>query len=622
MDYRIDVQPLGAQFASNGEEDLLTALHAAGIDVESICGGIGTCGKCRIHILKGKATRPTPEERDFLSDEQIARGERLACQTYPESDLSIYIPASSLTSEQKLQLDSELEVSVLEPAVISRDLDVDIPTAPGDPGSDLYRVEKALLVTAPETEIRRVDLAGLRDVPRMLRDNDGKVCALLRGEELLGLAPAGEHPLGLAVDLGSTKVALFVYDLSDGSMLASRGFLNPQVPHGEDIVTRIQYALEGGAQDLMRVVVDGINASLSEMMKETGRSRSRVYEMVLVGNTAMHHLFLGLPVEQLGKSPYLPASDLPLELKAKDLGLELNPAAVVYMPPPIAGYVGSDHLAAVTATRLWEKEGSCLLLDIGTNTEVALQLEGRVRTCSCASGPAFEGGGLSQGMRAGEGAIEGVAIDPASGEPQLSVIGDVSPVGICGSGILSALHALVMAGTIDASGRINANTPGVKKRGDELVFYLSPTGDVDGEGVAVTQNDIREIQKAKGAIRAGIDSLLTEAGLTCEELDEIVLAGAFGSYIDPAAALSISLLPPVSLDRVKQVGNAAGAGARSMLVSTATRREAESVAGRLEYLELSSYPALSLIFAADMYLSEEAVREAKRRFRLADDASA
>jgi uncharacterized 2Fe-2S/4Fe-4S cluster protein (DUF4445 family) len=363
-------------------------------------------------------------------------------------------------------------------------------------------------------------------------------------------------------------------------------------------------------------VVEGINDGLSDMCGETGRSVYDIYEMVLAGNTAMHHLFLELPVDQLGKSPYLPASDLPLEVKARDLGLALNPAAVIYLPPPIAGYVGSDHLAAVAAARLWERPGPCLLLDIGTNTEVALQVDGRIRSCSCASGPAFEGGGLSQGMRAGEGAIERVCADPVTGDPLLTVIGDAAPVGICGSGILSVLAALFDAGTVDASGKLVEGGSRVVRRSGELVYYLSLPGEKDATGVAVTQNDIREIQKAKGAIRAGVDALLSEAGIGHTDLEEVVLAGAFGTYIDPSDAISIALLPPVSFELVNQVGNAAGAGARSMLLSAGMREEAEGLAARIEYLELSAYPRLSTLFAAGMYLSEEAVEAAKSRFKL------
>ena len=616
MEYRISVKPLNVEVISGGNEGLLATLHNAGIEVESVCGGMGICGKCRVRILEGKASEPTLEEEDHLTDEQLDAGLRLACQVYPESDLSIHIPDSSLTHDQRLQLDCDLEVEDLEPAVRLHDLDVEIPTLPGDPGSDLFRLEEALRASVPGAEARRFDLAGLRELPLVLREEQGKVRAVTRGDELLGTISRRRSPLGLAVDLGSTKVALFLYDLSDGILLTSHGFLNPQVPYGEDIVARIQHAVEGGASHLQELVVQGINDNLSGMFEENGRSRRDIFELVLVGNTAMHHLFLALPVEQLGKSPYLPATDLPLELKARDLGLEFNTAAVAYLPPPIAGYVGSDHLAAVAAARLWERPGPCLLLDIGTNTEVALQTEGRIRSCSCASGPAFEGGGLSQGMRAGEGAIEGVNINPATGKPELSVIGNTTPAGICGSGILAALAAMVETGVVDAGGRMREEGPGVERRGGELAFYLAPPGGARSDGVAVTQNDVREIQKAKGAIRSGIDALLQEAGVGYTDLEEIVLAGAFGTYIDPAAALSISLLPPVPLERVNQVGNAAGTGARSILLSTRFRTEVENLAWRIEYLELSAYPSLNLLFASNMYLSEEAIEDAKRRFKL------
>ncbi|MDD5667543.1 MAG: ASKHA domain-containing protein [Actinomycetota bacterium] len=616
MEYDITVQPGGTRFTCPSDEDLLTALHGAGINVESVCGGMGTCGKCRVRILEGKVTDPTLEEEDHLSEEQLDGGERLACQVFPESDLVIELPDSSLATGERLQLACELEVGGFDPAVRFHDLEVEIPASPGDHGSDLLRLRDALGSSHPGVRLEGADLEGLRTLPTLLREEGGNVRAVTRAGKLLGLLQRARNPLGLAVDLGSTKVALFLCDLAEGRVLASHGFLNPQIRHGEDIVTRIQYAMDRDAARLGQLVVEAINDNLDVISADAGLGREDIFEMVLVGNTAMHHLFLALPVTQLAMSPYLPATDLPLEVKARDLGLQLNPAAVVYLPPPIAGYVGSDHLAAVAAARLWERPEPCLLLDIGTNTEVALHAGGRMRTCSCASGPAFEGGGLSQGMRAGDGAIARVSVDPATGGLRLSVIGDATAKGICGSGILSALAAMVETGAVDTSGRMREDGPGVERRGEELLFYLAPPDSGNPEGVAITQNDVREIQKAKGAIRAGVDALLAEAGIGHGDLKEVVLAGAFGTFIDPADALAIALLPPVPTGLVNQVGNAAGAGARGMLFSAGARAEAEEVARRLEYLELSAYPGLSKLFAAGMYLSQETVRGAKGRFGL------
>lgn len=610
--------PIFSVLSAEAEENLLAVLHRADIGVESICGGRGACGKCRIRILEGETTPPTSAEEKALSPEELARGIRLACQANPCGDLRIYVPATSLVREPRLQLDSALDITEVSPPVEVREVEVRIPEVPGDHGSDLTRLIQALAADGRERPPMDSDIMALRDLSPRIRYGRGKARAVVREGELLGTLTSGEKALGLAVDLGSTKVALYVHDLVTGETVADRGFLNPQVALGEDVVTRIQHALEDGDKrlELMRLVVEGINENLEEMLASSGASPSDVFEAMVVGNTAMHHLFLGLSVEQLARSPYLPATDLPLGVKARDLGLKLNPAAVVYLPPPIAGYVGSDHLAAVAATRLHRRTGPCLLLDIGTNTEVALKAGGRILSCSCASGPAFEGMGLSQGMRAEKGAVERVFLNPATGELEISVIGDGPPLGICGSGILSALAALLELGVLEESGRMREEFPGLWRRGEEPAYYLVPPGGDNGEGVAVTQADVREIQKAKGAIRAGVDALLLETGTDYGDLEEVILAGAFGSYLDPAVAVSLSLLPPVSLDRVVQVGNAAGAGARAMLLSLRFRREAEELAGRIEYLELSAHPTLAQLFAASMYLSEDAVRKAQVRLRL------
>lgn len=613
--FRVSLKPLGREIACGEGESLLDALRRAGVGVESVCGGKGTCGRCRVQVLSGDAGDVSSQEMETLPASPLERGFRLACRLFPRGDLAVHLPPSSLTQDQKLQIDSRLEAREFDPAVRAHDLEVEVPSVPGDWGSDLRRLRQALAAKVG-TEPEEADLNALRELPAALRGEGGRVRAVVRAGRFLGFIPRKRNPLGLAVDLGTTKVALYLYDLGEGRLLRRRGFPNPQSAYGDDIVTRMEHAIKGRAGLLRGLAVEALNRNLFQMMEDEGREPEEVFEVVLVGNTAMHHLLLELPVEQLVKSPYLPAVDLPLEVRAKDLGLEANPAAVLHFPPPVAGFVGSDHLAALLASRLVERPGPCLLLDIGTNTEVALQAGGRVISCSCASGPAFEGGGISRGMRAGEGAVEGVILEPATGRVRLSVIGDVRPAGICGSGILSLLAAMAEVGIVDEGGRILEGRPGVTEMDGEPAFLLVPPDEEDPVGLAVSQSDVREIQKAKGAIRAGVDALLSHAGVDHRELREVILAGAFGTYIDPADALAVSLLPPVPPEIVDQVGNAAGAGACAMLLSEKERHDAEALAERVEYLELSAWPDLNLLFAADMYLSEEAVEEAKRRFKL------
>ncbi|WP_458010746.1 ASKHA domain-containing protein [Candidatus Solincola sp.] len=611
----IALLPLGITVKGARDEIILHSLVRERVEVASTCGGRGTCGRCRFHILEGNATPPTDAERELLSGEELRRGVRLACQARAAGNLKIYLPASSLVREQRLLVEGAWEVPPLDPPVKVVRARLPALSSRGHHRSDL-----ALLLSGIDEAGRaagvKADLEGLKEMSALLRSGKLEVQAVLREGELLGAAHPGAGVLGVAVDLGTTTVAIFAHDLVTGRAISSFGFPNPQAPYGEDVITRMQHALEDRrrGEELARLVRESLDEALAGMLSGAGYSPRDIFEIVLVGNTAMHHLFLGLPVEGLARSPYLPVTDLPLEIKARDLGLSLHPGAGVYLPPPVAGYVGSDHLAAVCATRLAERESPCLLLDIGTNTEVSLQVGGRVLCCSCASGPAFEGMGISQGMRAGEGAVERVVVS-AAGELEVITIGDAPPVGICGSGILSALAALLKVGALEDSGRLRPEHPGVIEKGGEAAFWLVPPGKGGEGGVAVTQSDIREIQKAKGAIRAGVEALFAEAGVSHSQVKEVLLAGAFGSYLDPLDVLSTSMLPPFPLENIRQVGNAAGAGARSMLLSGDFRRRAEELAGNLEYLELSAYPPLARLFAASMYLTEEAVSRARARLR-------
>lgn len=395
--------------------------------------------------------------------------------------------------------------------------------------------------------------------------------------------------IGLAVDLGTTKVAAYLVDLTSGRTLAMGGIMNPQIAYGEDIISRIAYAgddparREGLQLRLQEALGDLVN-DLCARIHLTGES---IVDAVVVGNTVMHHLFAGLPVHQLGVAPYLPASCQPLTFSAPHPGLAFAPKATVYLPPNIAGYVGGDHVAMLLASDADRTSGTRLLIDIGTNSEVSLLHDGELFTCSCPSGPAFEGAHISAGMRAAQGAIERVRI--VDGQVFVATIGNGPPAGICGSGILDAVAEMAGAGVLNHRGALVKGAPRVRIRDGRAEFVLVAGAPAGAEReIVITRRDVNEIQLAKAAVRSGIETLLAVAHITARQLDEVVLAGAFGTYLDVHSAIRIGMFPPLRLEQFRQIGNAAGLGARQMLVSAERRRTAESLALRARYVELSS----------------------------------
>jgi len=605
LSLKIDFEPIGRKGEFPEGTTLLENARALGIALLAPCGGQGKCGRCIVKVAQGEVSPPTLTDHRFLSAEQIAKGYRLACQAKPLSDCRIYIPPDSLSITQRLQLEGQEIPAKPEPAIATFNLALTPPTL-DDLRSDAERVIQSLKIFhGVEASI---DFAVLRELPERLRSGDWRLKTVVRKGEIIALLPPEAAPLGLAVDLGTTKIAAFLLDLESGRTLANRGLINPQIPYGEDVISRITYAIQkpGGAAELQKVVVEAINKATEEMCAEVNAHPSHIVEAVVVGNTAMHHLFLGLPVSQLGYAPYVPAVQEPLEVKARELGLRMAPGAVLYMPPIIAGYVGSDHVAALLAAGFDEIEGPALLLDIGTNTEICLvhrERSGRpdklpLTSLSCASGPAFEGAHITHGMRASPGAIESFCLE--DDEVKFQTIGGLPPIGLCGSGILDVVAQLRKAGVIDSSGRMGSHQR-VRKANGQLYFVIAERG----EGlppIVFTQKDVREIQLAKGAIRAGIEVLLRERSLSPSELQEVVLAGAFGTYLRPESALEIGMLPKLPLERFRQVGNAAGAGAKAMLISTKMRAKAENLAQQVEYIELAAVPNFAEIFAKAILL--------------------
>ena len=598
MTVSVDFEPVGRRGECPSGQSLLDCAHRLGVDLVSLCGGAGTCGRCVVQVVDGQVSEPTPDESEYLSPEELTEGYRLACQVIPRGACKVRVPPESLTSPQRTQVEGE-EIPVIPEPHVNTYL-VQLPTPSLD---DLQADAERLMEALAEQHgiiAARVDLAALRGLSPRLRSDDWQVRAAVRDGEIMAVLPPEGHPLGLAVDLGTTKIAAYLIDLDTGKSLASEGLMNPQIAHGEDVIARMAAAVRdpSKAVQLQTLVTDALNQVVVKMCAAIDAEPAEIAEMVVVGNTAMHHLFLKLPVRQLATAPYIAAVTSALDVKARDLGLDIAPGAYVHLLPNIAGYVGADHVAMLLATGIAQAEGVVLALDIGTNTEICLCNRGKLSSLSCASGPAFEGAHIQHGMRAANGAIEHLRL--VDDRIEVQTIGAVAPVGLCGSGILDALAQLVLAGVVDGQGRMGT-CPRVREDGGHREFVLVEPGE-GRPAITLTQKDVRELQLAKGAMRTGIEVLLRTEGLAVEEIDQVIVAGAFGTYIDIASAIAVGMLPRLPLDRFRQVGNAAGMGARLALLSQAKRAEAQALARRVQYVEMASHPEFSRTFAGAMHL--------------------
>jgi uncharacterized 2Fe-2S/4Fe-4S cluster protein (DUF4445 family) len=584
--FRIDLEPVGRRIEVEPDTSLLEAARMAGVQLISICGGAGLCDSCRVRLVEGELTPPTSEEQEAIEEHDLIAGWRLACQSMPLSDVKIDIPPESLTTPQRLQVEGKEREVALDAVVVPMDIQLDPPNL-RDLRADDRRLAEALQGLGIVSPV--VKLSIWQDISNQLRAQGWSARLGVRDGEVVAVLPPKSAMYGLAVDVGTTKLAVYLIDLESGVTLGKSGTMNPQISYGEDVVSRIFYVNEHeeGRWELQSKVVEAINELVIQLCEEIGASGNQVVEAVVVGNTVMHHLFAGLPVRQLGLAPYVPAVADVLEIPAREVGLGIAPNAYVYLPPNIAGYVGADHVAMLLATGIHESQRTALALDIGTNTEISLAHEGRLLSCSCASGPAFEGAHIRDGMRAAPGAIERVQI--LGDEIRVQTIGEKPPVGICGSGILDAVSEMVLCEMLDHRGRLKDSHPLVRANDDKTDFLLVPAVEAGHQrDIVVTRKDVHEIQLAKGAIRAGIDILLGEAGLSYESIEEFIVAGAFGTYLNIPSAIQIGMFPALPVERFRQVGNAAGMGAKQMLISGERRRMAAEIVRQVEYLELTT----------------------------------
>jgi uncharacterized 2Fe-2S/4Fe-4S cluster protein (DUF4445 family) len=591
--HKVLVEPIGVTVEVAAGDTLLAAVSSAAVALPVDCGGRGTCGKCLVRLGAGELSAPTSAELRKLTPERLAEGWRLACQAMPISE-RVSIEVRETAGRRQILTASKLTHGEARPAVMRQAVVLPRPSFE-DPRSDRDRVRE-------ELDVKWVPLSVLRKLPSALRDGRFKVTTTMYEGTLIDVEP-GHGDLsayGAAVDIGTSKIIVYLMDLQRGRLIDQEAMENPQMHYGEDVITRITEALEGETlRELSRLAAEGISETLATLCVRQEISAAQVHDMVVVGNTAMHHLALGLSPSGLSSAPFAPALDEPVSVRAADLDIEMNPEGRVYFMPPIAGFVGSDCLAVIAATHLGARRRPAMAVDIGTNTEIALVHQGRVSVTSCASGPAFEGYQITCGMKATEGAIERVHFAPDGRPRTIQTIGGAPPVGICGSGVVDVLAGLVAAGVVDESGLMQPHE--LVRRSAHGLEYLLAEGE-RGE-IVFTQRDVRALQLAKGAIATGWTLLLANAGVEPDELRHVFVAGAFGNYLGLDNALALGLLPPVATNRIAFVGNAAGVGAQMALVDIRQRERIAALRRKIAFRELAMDARFHEVFLREMSFS-------------------
>ena len=594
--FRITLQPSGCSVFVLPGTKIIEAAGRVGININTPCGGQGTCGKCRIQITSGVQELPNQLEKAVFNPEELERGWRLACQTSVLGHMAVYIPDDSLIfTNQKILTESRgFEPTQTQPAV--RKIYVEL-TAPSrsDNKPDLDRLGEQI-------GEYKIGLDRLRRLPKFLRDNDFKGTVVLLDHNLIDFEAGNTTTqcYGAAFDLGTSSIVGSLLDICKGAELEVATQINPQVSHGDDVLSRIKHASSCNdcLQQLHSEVIASINDIIENMCQKKNIDREQIYEVVIAGNTTMEHLLCGIDPSGLGKDPFVPVHSKGLMFSASELGISVNHRGLVYLFPIIGGFVGGDITAGILLTNLTSQANSYLLVSVGTNGEIVLAKGGNIWAASTAAGPALEGTRISCGMRTAHGAIEKIVFDQ---DVRCSTIGNAAPVGICGSGFIDLAAELLKSGILSTNGRLlpNGELPAevpkaikrrLRKNEDgqiEFVVHEQPEGH-RGLKIAVTQQDIRELQLAVGAIRAGVKIMLRKTDTSVEDIENVFIAGGFGSFIRKANAQRIGLIPnSVSRDRISFIGNSSLDGAQLALLSTNARKRAEEIARTVSHVQLS-----------------------------------
>jgi len=592
------LQPEGKRLKATVGKTILEISQEAGVDIQSVCAGKGICGKCRVIVRTGSEflSQAPKVERIVFSDDEVRKGYRLACRAIIEKSgtITVEVPSESRAGLQRL-LVSGVETRIeFEPAVRKYVVEVGRPTLK-EPRSDVDRLLDALSGHG-EMRIERICLDALRRIPHVVRGAELKVTITIwKNKEIISVEVGDKQRklYGFAVDVGTTKLAGYLVDLDFGTIVTAMSSTNPQIPYGEDVISRMSFIMKDpkGLSQLQTLVIKEINKLILETCKRAHVTPDQVHEVTVVGNTAMHHIFFGIYPGYVALAPYPTVLRDSIDVKARDLGIDINPCGNIHGLPLIAGFVGADAVADILATQMYASEDIAMMIDIGTNTEIVVGDKNKLTACSCASGPAFEGAHIKNGMRAATGAIERVYIDPDTFKIGYETVDNAKPSGVCGSGVVDAVAEMLRRRIIDSSGKIKPElglpSVRVKNRIPELVL-AGATETASGHEIVITQEDVRQIQLAKAAIYSGISILMRQFDIKGGDISKIFIAGAFGTYVDPQSARVIGMYPDIPLSRVQFVGNAAGSGARMALMSIDMRRKAEEISEKVHYIELGA----------------------------------
>ncbi|MDB2390602.1 ASKHA domain-containing protein [Alphaproteobacteria bacterium] len=654
---KIVFTPSGRQGMVAHGTTVLQAARTLGVDIDSVCGGRAMCGRCQINVGTGEFAKHgivsgadslgavTAVETRYADKRGLADGRRLSCQSLLLADAVIDVPPESQVHNQLVRKAADERQIEMDPVVRLCLVEVREPDM-HEPSGDFRRLAEALAEQWPDRVTGEItcDLHILQQLQPVLREGKWHVTVALReGCHVTGIWPGlKENVVGVAIDVGSTTMSAHLCDMATGAVLASTGAMNPQIRFGEDLMSRVSYGIMNpdGPAEMNKAVIAGLQTLIDGAAEQAGLTSDDVVEIVLVGNPVMHHLLLGIDPLELGGAPFALAVDTALSLKASDLGLALNRGARAYILPCIAGHVGADAAGVVLAEAPQKTDKMTLLVDVGTNAEIVVGNRDRLLATSSPTGPAFEGAQISSGQRAAPGAIERVRIDPVTLEPRFRVIGveqwsdedgfadavkSTGVTGICGSGIIEILGEMYLSGIITMDGVIDGNKAAISPRieADDRTFRYRVS-----DNVTVTQNDVRAIQLAKAALYAGFRLLMDKINIS--HIDKVVLAGAFGTHIDPKYAMVLGMIPDCEFDNVRAAGNSAGAGARMALLNKGARAEIEQAVRNIEKIETAIEPsfqdhfvkAMAIPHKSDPYAKLAAAVPLPERILTAQDAPA